>query len=114
MSRIYLRVKRKSLAAEARIIRAEEARAKRQGKTELLNSLNHHRRHVVGLAQRHAQLADAFIRGKPYRSVEQSCIHAGPPSIQLIAENVLRFGKPEQRNMARKERLKEIRNWSEQ
>lgn len=61
-----LRVNVKSLAAEAKIIRHEERRAGYQYQTELAL----HRRGRLREEARYAQLALAFLRGKPYISVE--------------------------------------------
>ena len=67
-----LRVKAKSLAAEARIIRHEEYRAKRIWDTETLNSLHSHRVKVVRHWSRITHLALAYLKGTPYLSVEQT------------------------------------------
>lgn len=67
---VQLRVKIKSLAVEARIIRLEEQRAKKRHDTALLVSLEQHRKYVVRSEARHSQLAYAFLRGKPYDMVE--------------------------------------------
>jgi hypothetical protein len=64
-----LRVKIKSLAAEARIIRAEEALHPRSSRER--QSLSHHRREIVAREQRAALVALAFVRGVPYAAVER-------------------------------------------
>ena len=83
---VELKVKVKSLAEEARIIRKEEHKAKRSARwhaerqdvegtvkyRRLRNSLYEHRLDVVRFECRCAELARAFIKGTPYRKVEQS------------------------------------------
>lgn len=64
--RVYLKVKIKTLAAEARIIRREEQRAGDHVRPRLAQ----HRRTVVRQAMRETLLAYAFIRGRSYRSIE--------------------------------------------
>lgn len=64
--RSFLRVKVKSLAAEARIIRHETARASK----DIRSDLSHHRRTVVRTAARNTLIAYAFVRGQAYRDVE--------------------------------------------
>lgn len=79
---IELKVKSKHLSVEAKIIRHEERKLKRQIKwakensqdwAEKLNqwsSLNAHRRYDVRNENRATFLARAFIAGKTYKSVE--------------------------------------------
>jgi len=63
-----LKVKIKSLAAEARIIRLEERRA---GKSNTLREqLYRHRTRDVRTEQRASLLAYAFLRGRPLAAVE--------------------------------------------
>ena len=64
-----LRVNVKSLAAESRIIRREERRADPVYRQELA----WHRRDCLRVHARYAQLALAFLRGRPYRQVEHKC-----------------------------------------
>lgn len=61
------RVKIKSLAVEARIIRAEEKRCKSDSDR---GNLRHHRITAVRDEQRWTLLAYAYVRGIPYCSVE--------------------------------------------
>lgn len=85
--REYLKVKVKSLAAEARIIRKEENKAKasyrylknKQGCEEdyrkaraTWEGLQHHRKVDVRQEARASQLAYAFIRNKAFKYVEAS------------------------------------------
>jgi hypothetical protein len=85
--RSYLKVKIKSLAEEARIIRAEERRVKaqrfhargRQGEETRLAGLDaeffglyHHRTQDVRREARAANIAYAFMRGRPYAKIEKA------------------------------------------
>jgi hypothetical protein len=63
-----LRINVKSLAAEARLIRHEERRAG----PAFRNMLADHRRGRVRDEARYAQLALAFVRGRPYSTVERT------------------------------------------
>lgn len=83
---VELKVKVKSLAEEARIIRREELKAKRSARWHAerqqsdqaskyardRNALYEHRIDVVRFECRCAELARAFIKGTPYRKVERS------------------------------------------
>lgn len=72
-----LKVKIKSLATEAHIIRLEERRA---GKDDALRcELHDHRVKDVRREQRHALLAYAFLRGVPYAKVEPKVGRKGEP-----------------------------------
>lgn len=93
--RTYLKVKLKSLAAEAKIIRAEEKKAKKYKNQELLSGLEWHRKDVVRSAARHTLLAYAFIRGVPYKKVEAKCEKA--PDLKRIMSMVQRYGERYQR-----------------
>lgn len=88
--RTYLKVKLKSLAAEAKIIRAEEKKAKKYKNQELLSGLELHRKDVVRSAARHTLLAYAFIRGVPYKKVEAKCAKA--PDLKRIMAMVQKYG----------------------
>lgn len=65
--RAYLKVKIKSLAAEAKIIRKETKRAKR---ASIKDGLALHRKGVVRFEARHTHLAYGFLRGREYRKME--------------------------------------------
>jgi hypothetical protein len=89
--RAALRVKIKSLAAEAKIIRREEDRAKSWH--EWL-SLKEHRRTVVRSEARAAQLALAFLRGIPYEKVEPF-VHPGhEPNWSRVAALAVKYAVP--------------------
>lgn len=82
----HLKVKVKSLAAEARIIRQEE----RRSKGPLRESLAEHRRGVVRNEARHSQIAYALLRGKPYDEIEGT--NSKPFDIKKVLDMAARFG----------------------
>lgn len=85
---IELKVKIKSLAAEAAIIRLEERRALgRKNRIDgLYFSLNRHRRFLLRYEARSSQLAYAFLRGRPYRTTESSVLKTPMwPDVKRIA-----------------------------
>lgn len=84
-----LRVKIKSLAAEAVIIRREAK--KYRGDSMERGTLNTHRITVVRDEARSAQLAYAFLRGVRYRTVEQKCKR--PPDVKRITAIADKFGQ---------------------
>ena len=86
-----LKVKIKSLAEEARIIRREEQKAKQAKDTTKLNSLHDHRIHVVRKASRNSHLAYGFLRSVPYKVMEQKT-HS-EPNWRIIEKEALRFDK---------------------
>lgn len=83
---IHLRIKVKSLTAEAVIIRAEARKTTGMVKW----GLNHHRKTVVRECTRENLLAYGLIKGIPYETMEKRC-HTSPnlSSVSRIAE---RFG----------------------
>lgn len=81
-----LRVNIKSLAAEARIIRAEEARAGIRYQFELTN----HRRVALREESRIAQLAYAFVRGRSFTSTEGTTKKSF--SLSRLHQKLIRFG----------------------
>lgn len=83
---IHLKVKVKSLAAEAVIIRAEAKKVK----GEVKHRLNVHRTGVVRWHARHNQLAYGLLRGRPYEVMEKHCCEA--PDFAEIAKLAGRFG----------------------
>lgn len=90
---VFLRVKLKSLAAEAKIIREETQRAKRQRRTDLINGLTEHRRFAVRRAARHTFLAYGYLRDRRYLEIEHP--NSEPlESRQLreIARMVVKYG----------------------
>jgi hypothetical protein len=104
MSIIFLRVKVRSLAEEARIIRHEERRAKpiwRRSLTLGENSapdytffhLRNHRVFDVRREARAALLAYGFLRGKSYFAIEAKCYEE--PDWTRVAELVKKYGEPQ-------------------
>ncbi len=69
---VKLRVKSRSLAEEAKIIRHEKRRAKAAKRTGLVNELHGHHMGVVRPTARFTHLAIAYLRGVPYRVVERT------------------------------------------
>lgn len=85
----HLRVKIKSLAAEAKIIRDEERRAKASKQTTLVNSLSNHRRGIVRRESRHSQLAYGFMRNRKLAAIESRC--SARPDWEAVRKMVERF-----------------------
>ena len=96
----YLRVKVKSLAAEARIIRTEERRAKAHKQRDLLQGLQHHRRVIVRQAARSSLLAYGFLRGHEYTTMEKSCKTS--PDWGAIEKMIYRYGVGDKRDIAQR------------
>lgn len=95
MKRRFLKVKIKSLAAEAVIIRLEEKRARGQ----LRNELHQHRVHDVRSEQRAALLAYAFIRGRDIMKMDRTALSNTMLHWMLqkrAHELVKKFGEPGQ------------------
>lgn len=84
---VHLKVKIKSLAEEARIIRKEETRAKDKITRE---SLCNHRIHVVRRECRNTHLAYGFLRGKTYDQLERNC--ETPPDWKKVFAMVKKYG----------------------
>lgn len=83
--RIYLKVKIKSLAEEAKIIRKEEAR-----NPEFRLGLAEHRKGIVRNEARHTLLAYAFLRGKDYKQVEPKCHEK--PEWSRVESMIIKYG----------------------
>ena len=75
---VFLRVKIKSLAEEARIIRREERIANKQFNFERQQELYLHRVNRVRPAARATLLAYQYLRGKPYSECEAKLNEFGP------------------------------------
>jgi len=94
MSKIYLKVKIKSLAAEARIIRHEEHRARKydvDGAPSLLFwGLRSHRTCDVRREARASLLAYGFLRGRTYALMEAKSYD--DPPMSRVAELVKKYG----------------------
>lgn len=125
MKNTHFRVKRMTLAAEARIIKAAEARALRIARNlkrsnakpavadrnyGLHLSLRHHRIHVVRPASRAMHLAHAYLKGIAYSRVENPLKLREPVPEAIIsaaAENVRKFGSL----VFSEVKSKQIRSW---
>jgi hypothetical protein len=86
---IELKVKVKSLAAESKIIRLEEYRAKTVGARA---SLHQHRVGVVRSATRHTLLAYGYLRGRSYGQLEVTCKR--PPDWSAVEKMIKKYGPP--------------------
>ena len=111
---VYLRVKGKSLADEARIIRKEEDRERRKPvesrRPGLLEGLMDHRRSVVRRAARATRLAVAFIKDIPYKKVEP-CSANRDIGVERIASMVRTYGGRDHFGKPIAEIIKQIRDW---
>jgi len=87
MNRIQLKVKIKSLASEARIIRLEEGRAR---SPELRYSLTEHRKGIVRYEARHSLLLYGYTHGKEYCQLEKYTKE--DPDWKYIKKMSYRFG----------------------
>lgn len=90
--RAYLRVKVKSLAAEATIIRREERRAK----GDLRAGLHNHRVVIVRREARASQLALAFLRGVPITVLEGNS--KTKPQWDVVERLVRTYGEGDMRD----------------
>ena len=86
--RAFLKIKIKSLAAEAKIIRLEEKKNQ-----QLRVELRAHRLRVVREEARATLLAYAFIRGRAYKTVEASNRQGHKPNWLKVETMVTRYGK---------------------
>ena len=109
---IELKIKAKSLAAEAAIIRREERIAKKRGNRELNRELHEHRVIAVRRAARSTHLARGFIHGIAYRSIEATCYEA--PKTAEVLRLLEKYGRPEFKNSTRQERETKLKAWFEQ
>lgn len=104
----YLRIKVLSLAAEAKLIRAEEARwIKRDGKKDhpIRMGLMNHRKWDVRNEQRSALLAYAFLRGRQYKQLERKCYTK--PNWNRIIDLAAKYGAEADRKVV----ADQIRVW---
>lgn len=109
---IELKIKSKTLAAEATFIRREEQIAKKNGNRKLNRELHEHRILQVRRAARSAHLARGFIRGSPYHRIESKCYEA--PKRPEVLRLLERYGRPEFKNSTREEREAKLKAWFEQ
>lgn len=94
--RIHLRIKIKSLAAEARIIRQEAKKLSGLDK----HTLNEHRTGIVREQARLSQLAYGALRGVPYRVMEQRCGEDNFPDLKRILAMARKFGASDEEKLA--------------
>lgn len=87
----HLKIKICSLAAESVIIRREEIKAKARGDVDTFRSLQAHRKFDVRNESRAAQLAYAYLRGKPYAVTESEGSAIPATIIVRAAEIVTKF-----------------------
>ncbi len=85
--RVYLRVKVKSLADEAKIIRKEEKRARL---LSIRIGLRDHRTGIVRHEARHAQIAYGFLKGRSYAEIEGGAKEA--PEWAKVRKMVEKYG----------------------
>jgi hypothetical protein len=83
-----LRINVKSLAEEAKQNRAE---MKRTSNLDLKNELTEHRRGPLRAAARYAQLSMAYLRGRPYKEVENTVREGNEPSASVLQKKLARF-----------------------
>lgn len=88
--REMLRVKAKSLAEEARIIRKEETRAGRS--LMLQEELRRHRRQNVRLAARETYVAYGLIKGKALDAIERPKQPRSPEMWKRVKSMVEKYG----------------------
>lgn len=97
MNKTYLKIKIKSLAAEAAIIKLEErrwkARPRQKGEAPhpLYFGLREHRIGVVRRESRAALLAYGFLRGRAYATIEPA--GSTPPDWKKVSEIAARFAR---------------------
>ena len=87
----YIKVKILSLAAEAKIIRKQEQKARAHGNRSLRIGLADHRRGIVRHEARHAQLAYGFLRGMPYKKMEAKCHGGCGPDFNKVKSSIDRY-----------------------
>jgi hypothetical protein len=108
-----LKVKIKSLAEEARIIRLEEARSEPGSQQQI--ELHAHRVHDVRREQRASLLAYAFLRGVPLAAVEAKADPDEPEWLRearwkRVGQLVEKFGTVD-RTAARNEQVVQLGQW---
>jgi hypothetical protein len=115
--RVYLKVKIKSLAAEAKIIRSEEKKHTRIDEELGYNSIRHglriHRICIVRSEARYALLAYGFIRGRTYSKIEPNgCVY--PANWEKIWKMVEKYGAPRYASKAEiEDQKKRFEVWKE-
>jgi len=88
-----LKMKVKSLAAESRIIRAQELKLKGKNWCSLANPLRDHRRGPLRAEARDTHIAYGYLKGRTYRQMEDDPKTA--PNLENIARMVKKYGTEE-------------------
>jgi len=101
MNPIYLKIKAKSLAEEARIIRRIERKLKKRNRylreksretDYLLNSVHEHRVEIIRPVARSTHLARGYIKGTPYKTIENKAYSYHLPNFKEIWKMVKSYG----------------------
>lgn len=130
---LNLKIKIKSLAAEAVIIRDDERRLKRvsrhgarwntfgpdenrhpanQRRFEAYRDIRQHRTLAVRAEARYSLLAYGFIRGRAYKAIEAKCHE--PPFWMSVARMVKRFSSDRVvRGMSDQQALELVKGWAD-
>lgn len=109
----FLRVRVKELAAEARIIRLEEEKARKHFNFQLLNDLHNHRVRNVRMESAAVQLAYNFLRGKPFDKTWGSTmmITEGPHAGISNGTRAYILGRARQTVMQRQGNVEAFNKW---
>lgn len=125
MSTVYLKIKIKSLADEARIIRKEEEKFKQRRALywargedaykqadKIFWSLRDHRKSPVGTESRAALIAYGYLRGRTFQQLETPPKKKGKawtmPQWNRVIDLVCKYGTEKDRDAV----VKSLRNWS--
>ena len=119
---IELKIKFKSLAEEAKIIKKEEQKQKKifrkigpayefyDKHMKTYNSLRDHRIDVVRLHARATHLARGYIKGMPYKRIENKTHYYDYRLDKMIVEMVKKYGGSEHDNVS----IEAIKEWRSQ
>jgi len=88
-----LKIKVKSLAAESRIIRAQELKLKGKNWCSLANPLRNHRRGPLRAEARDTHIAYGYLKGRTYRQMEDN--PETEPNWVNVARMVKKYGTGE-------------------
>ena len=105
--RQFLKVKLKTLAEEARIIRHEERKYYGMDRWDL----QHHRKTVVRDEARRTLIAYQFIRGRNWRIHVSSCDFTRRTDFDAIERMIKRYGSFESYNAIAEFRSEYLENW---
>jgi hypothetical protein len=97
MSKYFLKIKVVSMAAEQRLIRAEERRFKKRGlgASPVRQGLYDHRTKDIRPELRAANLAYGFVRGTPYRKME--AVAYTEPNWKRVLQLAEKYGEEDSR-----------------